>query len=179
MVLAAIDPDGDTDWQRLADVAGTYAAVSAVLALLALLGVAVSLVLQARELRSARIQAQRAGHSELMRLALEDPLYLQVLGPSRFPDDAQRRQNLFANLLVSHWQMSYELGEMTDVRLRVVAAPFFQGEAGRRFWRLARDARLRTSGGRRSRRFHEILDEEYRSAARDDPDPPHEPPGAS
>jgi hypothetical protein len=46
-------------------------------------------------------------------------------------------------------------------RLRAISREMFQGRAGQRFWRAARDVRIATSETTSARRFHEILDEEY------------------
>jgi hypothetical protein len=174
LALAALNPNGSADWQRLADIAQTYAAAaaSAVLALLALGGVALSLVFQAREMRAARLQALRMAHLDLMKLALDNPTYLAALGRNTYPDDEQRQQSLFVNLLISNWEMSYEMDEMSEIRLRDSARHLFGGEAGQRYWLTVRERRLRRSTQKRARRFHEILNEEFQKATTQPPPAP-------
>lgn len=176
LALAALNPNGSADWQRLSNIAQTYAAASAVLALLALGGVALSLVFQAREMRAARLQALRMAHLDLMKLALDNPTYLAALGRNTYPDDEQRQQSLFVNLLISNWEMSYEMDEMSEIRLRDSARHLFGGEAGQRYWQTVRERRLRRSTQKRARHFHEILDEEYQKATQPPPAPEPETP---
>lgn len=170
--LAALNPNGSVDWQRLAHISQTYAAASAILALLALGGVAVSLVFQAREMRANRVHATRLVHMDLLKMAMDDPLYMRSLGPSRFSNDDLRRQSLYVNPLIGYWRMAYEMGEASELHLRAVAADFFAGEDGQRFWRTWGHERIRTSTEKRTRRFHEILDEEYQKATAPPPESP-------
>src|SRR4051812_15048037 len=77
MVLAVGYP---LPWARLGDVGQAYGAVSALVSALALLGVAVSLVIQQRQNRMVEEQAVRQRHSELVRLTLEDERFLYSWG---------------------------------------------------------------------------------------------------
>jgi Family of unknown function (DUF6082) len=171
VALAVLNPDGRADWERLANISQTYAAASAVLALLALGGVAASLVFQAREMRMSRSQALRSHHFELLRMAMENPSYMRVWGPSRFPDDEQWRQALYANLIVTYWYMAYDMGDLSEIHLRAVAAEFFAGEPGQDFWRTWRELRLRTATQKAVRNFNQILDDEYQKATQPPPAP--------
>ena len=156
------------DWEHLGQIGSAYGAASALLAVLALLGVAGSLVMQAREAKSAREQSLRALHADLMRMAMDDPELLECWGEHVRSDEVRiQRQHIYSNLIVSHWQMMYELNAMTEQHLRSLAHIMFSGEAGRRFWGVTRELRLNSLGTRRERRFYAILDEEYRSATPD------------
>src|SRR5690348_10784170 len=72
--------DRPVNWARLSEVGQTYGIASAVIAAFALLAVGFSLIFQIRELRQGRIQAIREMHSGLLKLALEEPIYLQCWG---------------------------------------------------------------------------------------------------
>ncbi|MEV6983207.1 DUF6082 family protein [Sphaerisporangium sp. NPDC051017] len=156
------------DWERLSFIGQTYGAASALLSVLALIGVSVSLFLQAREAKATREQALRMLHADLMKMAMEDPLYRHAWGPFFDSDDHDGpREHMYVNLIVSQWSMEYELRTITDEHLRSIAHVLFSGPAGRRYWNNVRDLRITSTSTRRERRFHEILDEEYHRA-----DPP-------
>ncbi|MDN3025674.1 DUF6082 family protein [Streptomyces sp. S.PB5] len=164
LALPALDGGGE-DWERIGNIAQAYGAVSALLSGLAVVGVAASLVLQAREAKAARAQNGRALHMELMKLAMENPEYLDCWGG---PDSSRtvllRRQHLYVNLVLSHWEVSYELGNITDHWVAATADELFAGEVGRSFWARARASRIATAKTRRSRHLQQIIDSRYEHA---------------
>jgi hypothetical protein len=170
LALDLFPADHNAEWERLSFIGQTYGAASAVLSVLALGGIAVSLLLQSREAKAVREQALRALHVDLIKLALDDPLFLSCWGPfsgSTNVDD--RRRHMYTNLIVSHWQMMWEVGGLTEKHLRLLAQELFAGDVGRRFWSLMGDVRLDVEGNRRTRRFHLIMAEEYEQAAHGGP----------
>lgn len=153
------------DWERLSWIGQTYGAASALLAVLALIGVAVSLFMQAREAKASREQALRAIHTELLQMAMDDEVYRRCWGPFFASDDPTgQREHMYVNLIISNWQMQYELRVFSEPHLRSAAHILFSGEVGERFWSDVRELRAGTASTRRERRFHEILDEEYQHA---------------
>lgn len=155
------------DWDRLSLIGQTYGAVSALLSVIALTGVGASLILQSRENRANREQALRTSHADLMRLAMDDPLYAEIWEPLNPPGNLDiQRQHIYVNLVISHWEMEYGLGALTDQHLRVIARAVFSTAPGHRYWKVARPVRMVSSVGRRERRFNEILDEEHENAMR-------------
>ncbi|MCW2904825.1 MAG: hypothetical protein JWO67_7090 [Streptosporangiaceae bacterium] len=161
-----------TSWARRGTIGETYGAAAALLSVLALAGIAASLVLQAREMMVSREQAARAVHTDLLKMAMDDPAYLECWGPySSSADQTEQRQYLYVNLILSYWESRYELGQLTDVHLRAGASRLFQAQPGLRFWGDTRSLRVETAEGRRARRFHRILDEEYLKAVTRSPQP--------
>jgi hypothetical protein len=155
------------DWGTLSDVGQTYGAASAVLSVLALSGVAVSLHLQRRESKAAREQSIRGLHTDLLRMALDDETFLECWGPiGDSVDVAWYRQHIYLNLIVSHWQMMWEIGALSEAHLRLTAAGLFAGPLGRRYWGEAREARRTVEKGRRAQVFHSVVDDEYQAACR-------------
>ncbi len=153
-------------WQRLSFIGQTYGAASALLSVLALVGVMVTLVYQARETKLSREEARRQAVSDLLTMAMNDPDLDECWGPVPENEDAKtRKQQLYTNMIISEWEMSFETNALSETRLRVIANEMFHGQVGRIFWRNAREARLSTSDNRVTRRFHEILDEEYHRAS--------------
>jgi hypothetical protein len=162
LALRYLDSDPAVDWSRLGNIGQTYGAASALLAVAALIGVVASLMIQSREAKAAREQALRVLHIDLLKMALDDDIYLRCWGPySSKSDDTSRRQHIYANLIVSHWQMMYEVGSLPDDQLRAMANNFFLGPVGPTYWRDVREVRLRTTHGRRSLRFMRVLDQQY------------------
>lgn len=154
------------DWDRLSLIGQTYGAASALLSVIALTGVGASLILQSRENRANREQALRTSHAELMRLAMDDPAYAEIWAPLNPPGSFEvQRQHMYVNLVVSHWEMEYGLGALTDRHLRVIARAVLSTPAGQRYWQVARPVRVTSSVGRHERRFNKILEEEYRNSA--------------
>ena len=167
LALSRVPAGAGTDWSRLSDVGQTYGAASALLSVLALGGVAVSLHLQRREAKAAREQALRGLHTDLLRMALDDVSFLECWGPiGESTDVSWYRQHIYLNLIVSHWQMMWEIGSINEKHLRLTAVGLFGGPLGRRYWSEARDARRVAEKGRRARIFYLIIDNEYQAALR-------------
>ncbi|MGW4420880.1 DUF6082 family protein [Streptosporangium sp. NPDC004631] len=172
--------DQVTDWNRLSDIGQTYGAASAVLAVFALMGVTASLILQARENKANREQTLRALHGDLMRMAMEDPVYRACWGAfftSENPD--RQRAHMYVNMIVNHWLMMWELRAITEAHLRAVSAVVLSGPVGWRFWTDTRKRRTLSAGTRRERRFNHILDEVYHAVPAPPRDTPHPVPESS
>jgi hypothetical protein len=158
MVLAAGYP---LPWQQLGDVGQAYGAVSAIVSALALLGIAVSLVIQQRQNRMMEEQAVRQRHSELVRLTIEDQRFLYSWGavPTSDSDPALLG---FSNLIVSHWLMLWRIRNIDEATLRRNAQAFFAGSVGRDHWRHSGPGWA--TPDRRSTRFVAIMTEELEKA---------------
>ncbi|MEU7588513.1 DUF6082 family protein [Micromonospora sp. NPDC049230] len=153
------------DWPLLGNVGQTYGAASAILAALALIGVVSSLTLQAREAKAAREQALRALHTDLLKMAIDEPALLECWGPIEDAADiGWFRKHVYANLIVSHWQLMWEVDVLTAQHLEVLADQFFKGHVGRRFWAEARTPRMTAETSRRARRFTATVDRRYLAA---------------
>lgn len=151
-----------TQWERLSFIGQTYGAASAVISVLALVGVVLTLIYQARETKRAREETRRQAIGDLLKMAMDDPDLDECWGPVPEPDDPKnRKQQLYTNMIVAAWEMSFEMGAIPEHRLRYASNEMFRGRVGREYWRNAREGRISTSANRRERRFHQILDEEY------------------
>jgi uncharacterized membrane protein len=149
-------------WERLSFIGQTYGAASAIISVLALVGIVLTLSYQAREAKLAREETRRQAVGDLLKMAMEDPDLDECWGPVPPPEDPKtRKQLLYTNMIISEWSLSFETRALPEERLRSIANEMFQGRVGRAYWQSARQARLSTSASRRERQFHEILDEEY------------------
>ncbi|BCB75620.1 hypothetical protein GCM10022251_27690 [Phytohabitans flavus] len=145
------------DWDFLANVGDAYAGVSAILSSLAFCGVAASLLLQWRQNRMTQLYSFKQQHLELTKLALQDPKFLYVDGVDPTVDgDATLK--VYANLIVSHWAMAWDLRMMSVRTLRGNAARLFNDRISREWWEAWRFSYLSSRG---RKRFVKILDEEY------------------
>ncbi|WP_460855467.1 DUF6082 family protein [Nocardiopsis coralliicola] len=152
----------DGEWQRLSAIGQTYGAISALIAAIALAGVIATLVLQSRENRRAVQESRRQAMSDLLMMAMDDPDLDECWGPVPTAEDAKtRRQQLYVNMIVTQWGVSYETGAMPEKRLRAVAREMFSAPPGRAYWEAAREQRLAVVTEGRLGRFNRILDEEF------------------
>jgi hypothetical protein len=176
LVLVAISPLAlreiarlpGMNWMRLSNIGQTYGGVSALLTALALGGVVISLLYQARDVRTAREVAGRTFQHELLKMELEDPLYMEAIGAPWQTQiasdyDSLRKYN-FVHMWVSYWAGRYMLHEMSETEVQSAAArELFNGRAGRDYWSAIRTTLLQSSKGK-TLRFAKILDEEYHKA---------------
>src|ERR1035441_7493357 len=102
------------------------------LVVIGLSGVAVTVFLQVRESRHTRVQAARTRHYDLMRMALDDPVLMEVSNQlRRLPTHNERRQAIYINLLLRFWLMLWEFDDISEASLRSYAADLFETEPSR------------------------------------------------
>jgi hypothetical protein len=153
------------DWGKLSNIGQAYGAISALVSSLALAGVVVSLLYQARAGHTAREQSIRTLQQQLIRMEMEDSTLMTALGaPWDLPipaESAKIREHLYIHMWVSFWAGNYVVGELTAPAVRkVVRGELFNSRAGRRYWAAIRENVLSTNEGK-YRRFAGIVDEEY------------------
>jgi hypothetical protein len=161
LALRDIDHLRNVNWKELSYVGQTYGAISALLAATALTGVVVSINLQIRDSRAERWAETRARHYELMRMALDEPLYMSAFS---WPDitDESKRLGVYINLLLSLWETQWEFGDIPERQLRQHLAGALSTRAGREYWANAgTDRRRYDSNTRRQREFNRIAEEVY------------------
>lgn len=149
-------------WERLSFIGQTYGAASALLSVVAIIGVVATLSYQAREVKISREEARRTAISDLLKMAMQDPEFNECWGPTGLDEPFKdQRQYMYVTMILSEWQMSFETGALGEKRLRAIAGELFRGRIGRKFWEDAREVRPATTENRKARRFHEVLDEVY------------------
>jgi hypothetical protein len=166
LAMTRLNSLGNLDWRLLSDIGQAYGAASALLTGLALFGVVGSMIYQARAIKVSRNQASREHLAHLIELALEDPVYQRCWGsdPAAEPTRDRYRQQVYLNLIVSHWENDYVLGGFREHALRDAFAWLFRGEAGRIFWADARGVRPQVAESRRAKKFCRIAEQEYQKA---------------
>jgi hypothetical protein len=116
-------------WGRLADVGDAFGGVSALLSAIALCGIGASLIFQQRQVRQEFADIDRQQHIELLRLAIENPEFIEVLSPETAAG-RHARHELYANLMMMYWLAIWELGEIDEEELRAMAAEILPGRRG-------------------------------------------------
>jgi hypothetical protein len=156
------------EWQQLSAIGETYGAASAILSAFALIAIGFSLVLQSKEMRLSRSAAQRTHHLQLMQLQIEHPVLRDALGlPANGLDP---RLHIYLNLVLSHWEALFMLGEMPEpVLLEYARNDFFSTQAGRRFWQSSREHRREVAGGKAGARFVAVMDIAWEQSEADEP----------
>lgn len=154
------------NWERLSVIGQTYGAVSALLSSLAIGGVAISLLYQARDSLTAREHAIGALHQELLKMAISDTSLLDATGAPwdlPLPSEAEPiRQYLYVQIWVSLLARQYTIGGTSESAIRSVAKhELFRSSMGRNYWEMTGKRQLKTTEGRRNK-FFRILDDEYK-----------------
>jgi hypothetical protein len=140
------------------------AVVSTLISSVALLGVAVSLVIQARQLRASQTQAARASQMELMRLSIEQPnLVAEALGAE---DHDALVKDVVRNWYIGHLSTSYDLRTLTRSHLRRLVRDLFAVQESRTWWEMARSSYSDDATSKRQREFFASVDEEFERVAR-------------
>src|SRR6266567_5312149 len=153
------------DWGKLAKIGQAYGAISALVSSLALAGVVISLLYQARAGHTAREQTIRTLQQQLIMMQMEDPTLMTAMGaPWGLPipaESAKIREHLYIHMWTSFWAGNYVVGEITAPTVRKMArGELFNSRAGRTYWAAIRDNVLSTNEGRYWH-FARIVDEEY------------------
>jgi hypothetical protein len=131
------------NWPQLSNIGQTYGAVSALLSSIALGGVVLSLLYQARDSRTAREQTIRSLQLELIKMQMEDPDLMTASGapwglaiPS---ESAPIREFLYIQIWISYLLGNYVIDEISEAALRyVIANELFRSRAGRDYWEARR-----------------------------------------
>jgi uncharacterized protein DUF6082 len=130
------------DWSQLSYIGQTYSAVSALLSSLALAGVVVSLLYQARDSQTTHEQVTRTFHHELLKMEMEDPALMTAVGAPwdlSIPAESEPiRQYLYIQMWVSFLAGNYVIGETSEPVVRYIAEhEIFRSNAGRMYWQAA------------------------------------------
>lgn len=142
-----------------------YGTISALASSLALAGVAISLLHQARAGHTAREQAIRSLQQQLIKMQMDDPTLMTAMGaPWGLPipaESARIRDHLYIHMWTNFWAGNYVIGELNAAAVRWVArAELFSSKAGRTYWAAVRERILGTNEGKYLH-FARIVDEEY------------------
>jgi hypothetical protein len=164
--LRALSISFGLNWSSLSNIGQTYGAVSALITALALGGVVISLLYQARDVSAARSQAIRTTQFELLRLELEDADLMWASGApwgAPVPADYEAlRRHIFVHMWLSFWESQFVLREMSATSARLATRELFSAQPARDYWHYVGKSRLAANEGRVLQFLH-IVDEEYQN----------------
>jgi hypothetical protein len=133
LALPILD-DGQRDWQRLSLIGQSYGAISAVLAAAAVIAVALTLIVQQRQMREARRLAIRQFHTDLLAMAIDKPELLQAWGKAPQPEDAEPRLTVYTNLVLNYFILLHETGSANLEEIRLHLKFMSTSEWARSYW---------------------------------------------
>ena len=136
----------------------------------ALVGVAISLIIQARQLRASQLQTARSLHAELIKIAMGNPTVGTAVETDIDPSDAPKAGYL--NLYLMFLQTSYSLKAISNSAVRIQAQRIFRSEYACTWWAIVRATFKVEATTRREREFVMLVDVEFEGARqrRDFPD---------
>jgi Family of unknown function (DUF6082) len=146
---------------------------------IAFVAIALTLTHQRRELQNQREEltialdeqrrsseiALRQQHSDLIKMAIEDPELLEVWPPLQ-PDVAETKKDHYCNLILNLQKVAYETGTIEAPELRGALANLMTSPDVYTFWTKARTARVAVTGTDTAEDyFTRQVDDAHRSAA--------------
>jgi hypothetical protein len=133
--------------------------ISTLVSSIALVAVAASLLLQARQLRTNQVQVTRTAQQELIKFSLENPSAVaEVLS---YPNPEAHAKDAYLNWYISYLSMSYEIKTISEANLRFLLRDSFASENSRRWWAIAGGSYHDWAMSRRDKEFVSILEEEF------------------
>lgn len=154
----------------------SIAVLSTLISSIALVGVAISLLFQARQLRANQIQVSRASLIELMKFYFDNPdMVAELVGAK---DNKEFTKDVLTNWYVTHLSLSYENRAISKSHLQNLADNLFKGEAACRWWASMGHTYNDGATSRREKEFFAVLDGEFqrinheRESAQTDAEPP-------
>ena len=157
----------------------SFGIFSSLFAGLALIGLLYTIHLQAEELKlqreemSKNVATQVRGlHFSLQELAISDMSgELQKVWSEDHESKQSFRQSAYVNLVLSHWEMQFEHGLISEGELLHLANTYMQNYHFTAFWkrtRTYRAAMARAAGRKEAEVFHETLDSAYNNGFNSD-----------
>lgn len=138
------------------------AVISTLISSIALVGVALSLLLQGRQLRASRIQAARASQVELMKFAIDNPTMVNGLDGAE--DIEGFVKGVVRNWYFTYLSMSYDNRTISKSSLRRVASVALADETTCKWWAESGHTLNEVATSRREKEFFTIVDGEFQRA---------------
>jgi hypothetical protein len=132
-----------------------------IVSIAALLAVAISLVVQQQQARTAQMVDVRERHFELIKLMLDHP-ELDYNATDRPPSD-DRKTAIGMSLWLAHWNTLWHIGKLDEKALRFNLEDLFANPEARQWWHRVAGA-WSSKGTRKERRFLAIVSEECEAA---------------
>jgi len=160
IILEGVYP-ASRDYSVAGDVGQAYGGASAVVAAVALLVVAASVLLQYRQHAAQRADLHDQFNEELVSLAMESPKYRQCWGARVSPLDIDEDLFYYCSKIVKMWMQAWELRRIDEQQARDYLKNFFDSEIPRLFWESHGDWHRRGVLRSPADRFRELINEEF------------------
>ena len=138
------------------------AIISTLISSIALVGVAVSLVLQARQLRASQIQASRATQVELIKVSIDSR---ELISDIFNQDSGDYLKSVYVNLFIKYLEMGYSMKVISKESVQVQAAKLFSVSYPYEWWAGAREIYEVEASAKREREFFAIVDKSFHQAS--------------
>jgi Family of unknown function (DUF6082) len=136
------------------------ATISIVISAIALVGAAISLILQARQLRMSLLQSLRTTHAETIRMAFDHP---EIVAKVEGDDDPELvAKTAYVNWNMQHLKMTFLLKSTSRDLLQSEAERMFQAQFVRDFWKNAEPVYKMEARSRRENEFVKTVDDAFR-----------------
>lgn len=142
--------------------------IATLISSVALIGVALGLLLQARQLRASQIQIVRSLHVEFIKMGLDKPFLGAAIESEIDPDDLSNAAYL--NSYLTFLQVGYSLKTIPKDLISYHAQRAFEMEFARVWWAWARKSYEIGAATKRDREFFVLVDSEFKNATRSNPD---------
>ena len=139
----------------------TIAIISILISSIALVAVAVSLLLQARQLRASQIQTSRAAQVELIKLAFDNRELVSEIYGDKSEDYLK---GAYINWFVKYLELSYSMKVISEDSTRLQITRLFTADYPYEWWARVRDVYDVEATTKPERRFLAITDEAFRLA---------------
>lgn len=137
--------------------------IATIISSVALIAVAMSLVLQNRQLRANQIQAVREMHLEVMKMVFDNPTLASSIYQTPYHENFPL--TVLLNLHMSFWETSYSLNVIDKFGLTSQVEWFFSSEDARAWWAGgAREAYENEASTKTKKEFFMIVDRVFRDA---------------
>jgi hypothetical protein len=139
------------------------ATISIVISAIALVGAAVSLIFQSRQLRISLLQSLRTMHAESTQMAFDHP---EIVAKIEGDDDPELvAKSVYVNWNMQHLKMSFLLKSTPRDLVQSEAGRMFQAQFVRDFWKNAEPVYKMEAQSRREREFVKIVNDAFRQVA--------------
>lgn len=138
------------------------AIISTLISSIALLGVAASLLLQARQLRASQLEASRAAQFEFIKLLLDRPELASSIFTDRFSPEGAA-----LNWYIKYFEFAYSMKVISTDSIRLQLMEIFSADHLRNWWSAVREIYKTEaeSAGKSEKDFFLIVDEAVQKIA--------------
>jgi len=135
------------------------ALISMLISSIALVGVAASLLLQARQLRASQLQAARSAQFDFVKMQFDRPELAAAVFGDKFP-----LESALANWYMKYLELSYLLKIASRDSVLVQATLLSNGKYFPDWWETARGIYQSEATGKLEREFFAVIDQAFQEA---------------